>query len=216
MVEIGLPFSDPLADGPTIQESSRIALHNGMTTRKLFEHLSGIREKISIPMLIMGYFNPILQYGVEAFARDCKRIGIDGLIIPDLPLEEYLLKYKDVFDRNDLLCIFLVTPQTPKERIRKIDEASEGFLYLVSSAGVTGGTREFTQLQEEYFKTISEMKLRNPLITGFGIHDSKTFRDATEYTNGAIVGSAFIKHLREKGVKGIKNFVHGLRRDRNV
>ncbi|MEG9328012.1 tryptophan synthase subunit alpha [Salinimicrobium catena] len=211
MIEIGLPFSDPLADGPTIQESSQVALKNGMTTQKLFDQLKDIRETVEIPLLIMGYFNPILQYGVEKFCQKCKETGIDGLIIPDLPVEEYLLQYKEIFGKYDLLPVFLITPQTSEERIRAIDEASEGFIYMVSSASVTGGTGGFGPEQKEYFERVSKMGLNAPLIVGFGIKDAETFEQATANTKGAIIGSAFIKHLTKHGTRNIAGFTRTIR-----
>lgn len=211
MVEIGLPFSDPLADGPVIQRSSEAALKSGMTTNKLFSQLENIRESIEIPLLIMGYFNPILQYGVEKFCRKCSEIGIDGLIIPDLPLEEYELQYKKIFQQYDLLPVFLITPQTSEARIREIDNASEGFIYMVSTAAVTGGTKGFGDEQKEYFARVSKMGLKNPLIVGFGIKDEVTFKQATEVTNGAIIGSAFIKNLTDSGTSKIGDFITSIR-----
>lgn len=211
MIEIGLPFSDPLADGPTIQRSSEIALKNGMTTLRLFKQVEKVRDSISIPLLIMGYFNPILQFGVERFCQKCSEAGVDGLIIPDLPLEEYLTHYQSIFKRYDLLPVFLITPQTSEERIRSIDEASEGFIYMVSSASVTGSTGGFGTEQKNYFARVSKMGLKSPLIVGFGINNKETFNQATEHTKGAIVGSAFIKHLRENGTGNIGEFIHSLR-----
>jgi len=211
MVEIGLPFSDPLADGPTIQASSSHALQNGMTTKVLFEQLKDIRKTVSIPVLLMGYFNPVLQYGVEAFCNKCSEIGIDGLIIPDLPLAEYNTHYKSIFEKYKLINIFLITPQTSEERIREIDNASKGFIYMVSSAGVTGSQKGFGQDQQEYFKKIDSLSLTNPQIVGFGINNSETFKQATQKTNGAIIGSAFIKMLSEKGIEGIQDFIKSIR-----
>ena len=211
MIEIGLPFSDPLADGPTIQRSSELALKNGMTTLRLFEQLKEIRNSVSIPLLIMGYFNPILQFGVEKFCSKCREIGIDGLIIPDLPVEEYNIHYKNIFQKFDLLPIFLITPQTSEERIRTIDATSEGFIYMVSSASVTGSTGGFGEEQKSYFTRVSKMELRAPLIVGFGIKDSETFVQATETTAGAIIGSAFIKHLTAYGPARIADFVKSIR-----
>ena len=211
MIEIGLPFSDPLADGPTIQRSSEIALKNGMTTKKLFLQLEKIREKVEIPLLIMGYFNPILQFGVEKFCRKCKELGVDGLIIPDLPVDEYELLYKQIFKENELLPVFLITPQTSGERIQAIDQASEGFIYMVSSASVTGSTGGFGEAQKSYFARVSRMGLKSPLIVGFGINNAETFQQATENTSGAIIGSAFIKHLSEKGPSGISDFVRSVK-----
>ncbi|MGY5851778.1 tryptophan synthase subunit alpha [Salegentibacter sp. F14] len=210
-IEIGLPFSDPLADGPTIQKSSTIALKNGMTTKKLFQQLEGIREKVEIPLIIMGYFNPILQFGVEEFCKRCAAIGIDGLIIPDLPVEEYNDKYRKIFEKYNLSNIFLITPQTSENRIRFIDSVSDAFIYMVSTASVTGGTKGFTQETRDYFQRISSMKLRNPQIVGFGISDEQTFKEATEFSKGAIIGSAFIKHLSGSGKKDIAGFVKNVR-----
>jgi len=210
-IEIGLPFSDPLADGPTIQESSTIALKNGMTTNKLFEQLKDIRSEVSIPLIIMGYFNPILQFGVEKFCAKCEEVGIDGLIIPDLPVDVYKDEYKVIFEKHGLKNIFLITPQTSEERIRFIDKVSNGFIYMVSTASVTGSTKGFGDETKAYFKRISEMKLRNPQVVGFGISDEATFNDATKYAKGAIIGSAFIKHLNKNGIGNIQDFVKSVR-----
>ncbi|MDT0622885.1 tryptophan synthase subunit alpha [Croceitalea vernalis] len=207
MIEIGLPFSDPLADGPTIQDSSTAALKNGMTTETLFEQLKDIRKTISIPLIVMGYFNPMLQYGVEAFCEKCHQIGIDGIIMPDLPLDVYESEYKAIFEKNGLLNIFLITPQTSETRIRQIDEASNGFIYMVSSASVTGSKSGFGNEQEDYFKRIGTMNLANPQIVGFGIKDAETFEQATKSAKGAIIGSAFIKHLTTNGKNKIREFV---------
>ncbi|HBK71686.1 MAG TPA: tryptophan synthase subunit alpha [Flavobacteriaceae bacterium] len=207
MIEIGLPFSDPLADGPTIQASSTQALKNGMTTKLLFEQLKDIRKTVSIPLIIMGYFNPMLQYGVEAFCARCQKIGIDGLIIPDLPVDEYHENYKAIFEKYGLINVFLITPQTSDERIKFIDSISNGFIYMVSSASVTGSQSGFGTEQTNYFKRIADMKLSNPQIVGFGISNKETFTQATEHTNGAIIGSAFIKHLTENGVDKMDEFV---------
>ena len=211
MIEIGLPFSDPLADGPTIQESSTQALKNGMTTRLLFEQLEGIRETVSIPLIIMGYFNPILQFGVEAFCKKCQEIGIDGLILPDLPLAEYQAHYQDTFERYQLFNIFLITPQTSEERIWEIDAVSQGFIYMVSSASTTGSSEGFGQIQEKYFHRIADLSLTNPVIVGFGINNATTFSQATERADGAIIGSAFIKILTQKGIEGISKFIRSIR-----
>ncbi|MAC66087.1 MAG: tryptophan synthase subunit alpha [Flavobacteriaceae bacterium] len=210
-IEIGLPFSDPLADGPTIQESSTIALKNGMTTNKLFEQLKDIRSEVSIPLIIMGYFNPILQFGVEKFCAKCEEVGIDGLIIPDLPVDVYKDEYKVIFEKRGLKNIFLITPQTSEERIRFIDKVSDGFIYMVSTASVTGSTKGFGDETKAYFKRISDMKLRNPQVVGFGISDEATFNDATKYAKGAIIGSAFIKHLNKNGIGNIQDFVKSVR-----
>lgn len=211
MIEIGLPFSDPLADGPTIQESSTAALKNGMTTEILFAQLKDIRESVAIPLIVMGYFNPMLQYGVEAFCKKCHEIGIDGIIMPDLPLDVYQADYEAIFKKYKLINIFLITPQTSEERIRQIDSASDGFIYMVSSASVTGSKSGFGNTQTEYFERISDMKLKNPQIVGFGIKDAETFQQATEKAKGAIIGSAFIKHLSAKGIASINDFVKKIR-----
>ncbi|MDC8004420.1 tryptophan synthase subunit alpha [Aureisphaera galaxeae] len=211
MVEIGLPFSDPLADGPTIQESSTQALNNGMTTQKLFDQLAAVREHISIPLILMGYFNPVLQYGVEAFCAKCQEIGIDGLILPDLPLAEYQEHYQSIFEQYGLINVFLITPQTSEARIRQIDEASNGFIYMVSSASTTGAKDGFGEEQANYFDRIARMELNSQQIVGFGISNASTFQAATEKSKGAIIGSAFIKSLRKEGVSGIQNFVSSIR-----
>ncbi|GEP50777.1 tryptophan synthase alpha chain [Flavobacterium noncentrifugens] len=211
MIEIGLPFSDPLADGPTIQASSTAALQNGMTTKLLFEQLRTIRESIQIPLLIMGYFNPILQFGVAEFCRKCSETGIDGLIIPDLPVDIYEKEYKSTFEKFGLTNVFLITPQTSDERIRFIDSISNGFIYMVSSSSVTGSSDGFSEIQTNYFKRISEMNLKNPLIVGFGINNKKTFEQATKATSGAIIGSAFVKHLTKNGISKIDSFISGIR-----
>ena len=211
MIEIGLPFSDPLADGPTIQESSTRALHNGMTTEKLFEQLKDIRKTVSIPLIVMGYFNPMLQYGVEAFCKKCHEIGIDGIIMPDLPLDVYQEQYETIFKKYGLLNVFLITPQTSEERIREIDKASNGFIYMVSSASVTGSKSGFGEVQETYFNRIASLNLANPQIVGFGIKDAKTFQQATKTAKGAIIGSAFIKHLTATGTHKIGEFVAAIR-----
>lgn len=207
MIEIGLPFSDPLADGPTIQASSTQALKNGMTTEVLFNQLKGIRQSVNIPLIIMGYFNPILQYGVEAFCKKCQEIGIDGLIIPDLPVDVYHDEYKATFEKYGLINVFLITPQTSVERINYIDSISNGFIYMVSSASVTGSQSGFGDEQTSYFKRIADMNLNNPQIIGFGISNNETFTQATQYAKGAIIGSAFIKHLTNDSVDKIDSFV---------
>lgn len=211
MIEIGLPFSDPLADGPTIQESSTAALRNGMHTELLFEQLKDIRETVHIPLIVMGYFNPMLQYGVEAFCAKCAEIGIDGIIMPDLPLDVYQEEYESIYKTYGLTNVFLITPQTSEERIRAIDEASDGFIYMVSSASTTGAKEGFGEEQEAYFERIASLHLDNPQIVGFGISNSETFQAATQRTKGAIIGSAFIKHLTEFGTRQILEFVQGVR-----
>lgn len=211
-VEIGLPFSDPLADGPTIQASSQTALKSGMTTNLLFEQLKDIRKTVAIPLILMGYFNPVLQFGVENFCKKCAEVGIDGLILPDLPLAEYEEHYAEIFKKYGLINVFLITPQTSEKRIKQIDNASDGFIYMVSSASVTGSSSGFGSDQEEYFKRIASLSLKNPQIVGFGINNSETFQQATKYANGAIIGSAFIKMLSNKGIEGISKFIASIRK----
>ena len=211
MIEIGLPFSDPLADGETIQRSSTAALENGMTTNLLFEQLKNIRESVKIPLIIMGYFNPIYQFGVENFCKKCQEIGIDGLIIPDLPVEVYAEEYKTIFEKYGIINVFLITPQTPDERIKHIDSVSNGFIYMVSSASVTGSSSGFGEVQHQYFKRINDMNLKNSQIVGFGISDKTSFDQATKYAKGAIIGSAFVKYLGENGTSAIAKFVSELK-----
>ena len=211
MIEIGLPFSDPLADGPTIQASSSQALKNGMTTEILFNQLEDIRRSVNIPLIIMGYFNPMLQYGVEAFCKKCQEIGIDGLIIPDLPVDVYHEEYQSIFEKYGLINVFLITPQTSDERIRYIDSISNGFIYMVSSASTTGAQSGFGNEQTLYFKRIAEMNLNNPQIVGFGVSNKETFMQATQYSNGAIIGSAFIKYLTNQGISSINSFIKSIK-----
>ncbi len=210
MIEIGLPFSDPLADGPTIQSSSEQALKNGMTTAKLFEQLKNIRKSVKTPLIIMGYFNPILQYGIEDFCKQCAKIGIDGFIIPDLPVEIYNNNYKTIFEKYGLINVFLITPHTSDKRIKFIDSISNGFIYMVSSASVTGSQSGFGEEQTNYFKRIENMNLKNPQIVGFGISNNETFKQATKNTKGAIIGSAFIKYITKKGIEKIDEFVKSI------
>ncbi len=211
MIEIGLPFSDPLADGPTIQESSTQALKNGMTSNVLFNQLKNIRKTVHIPLVLMGYFNPMLQYGVEKFCEKCAEVGIDGLIIPDLPVDVYHENYEEIFSKYGLINVFLITPQTSEERIQFIDKISKGFIYMVSSASTTGAKNSFGNIQSDYFKRIDAMKLKTPQIVGFGISNKETFTQATTFAKGAIIGSAFVKSLTENGIEGIDPFVSSLR-----
>lgn len=208
MIEIGLPFSDPLADGPTIQESSTIAIENGMTTSLLFQQLKDIRKSVQIPLIIMGYFNPMMQFGIEKFCQKCAEVGIDGLIIPDLPLFVYETEYKSIFEKYHLKNIFLISPQTSEERIQQIDAISDSFIYMVSSAAVTGSQSGFGSEQMDYFKRISNLNLKNPQIVGFGIKDEETFQQATTYQKGAIIGSAFINFLKENPISDISKFMN--------
>ena len=211
MIELGLPFSDPLADGPTIQESSTQALRNGMTTDKLFTQLEGIRTRIHVPLIVMGYFNPMMQYGVERFCKRCQEVGIDGLIIPDLPADVYHTQYQSLFQQYGLLNMFLITPQTPDERIRYIDQVSEGFIYMVSSAATTGAQGSFGDTQQHYFQRIADMKLQSKLLVGFGISNAETYQSAVAHSQGAIIGSAFIKHLEANGNQSVQAFVKTIR-----
>ncbi len=211
MIEIGLPFSDPLADGPTIQDSATQALANGMSTQRLFDQLEQVRDHIHLPLIIMGYFNPILQYGVEAFCEKCEAIGIDGLIIPDLPADVYHEHYQALFEQHGLYNMFLITPQTPEERIRYIDKVSNGFIYMVSSASVTGAKATFGDSQTDYFKRIAALGLNTPQIVGFGISNAETYQAATNHAQGAIIGSAFIQFLEKEGVANIGTFVERIR-----
>jgi len=205
LVEIGVPFSDPMADGLVIQNSSHAALQNGMSIRKLFDQLTGVRANIHIPLIMMGYLNPIIQFGFEAFCKECHRVGVDGMIVPDLPMADFLAEYKEIASRYELEFIFLITPETSEERIREIDSYTNGFIYMVSSAAVTGTQNSFDN-KVEYFNRINAMNLKNPRLIGFGISNKSTRDMVNRYSSGAIIGSAFIKALQEtndveKGVK---------------
>jgi tryptophan synthase alpha chain len=211
-LEVGFPYSDPVADGPVIQHSSEKALENGMTLNLLFEQLKDLRKRVTIPIMLMGYFNPIVQYGVERFCKKAAEVGVDGIIVPDLPIYEYETLYSGFFKDNDLSNIFMVTPQTSEERIRKIDELSNSFIYLLSSSTITGANLQMSDNIEDYYKRIKAMHLKNPTIFGFGIKDSATFKKACEYANGAIVGTAFVKLLGTEGYLGeIPEFVKAIR-----
>src|SRR6188474_2176585 len=198
MIELGMPYSDPLADGPVIQESSTIALANGMTIKKLFEQLRAFRKNISIPVVLMGYINPVLQYGFEKFCSDAAAVGIDGLILPDLPEHEFETEYGHIIKKNGLDFIFLVTPETSEGRIRKLDELSSGFLYAVSSSSTTGSDKNMTDVKN-YLQKLKGLSLKNPVLVGFGIRDRATFETACANANGAIIGTAYIKALAEPG-----------------
>jgi tryptophan synthase alpha chain len=197
MIEIGIPFSDPMADGLVIQNSSTAALNNGMSLKLLFSQLEGIRRDVKIPLIFMGYLNPIMQYGFELFCKECVRIGIDGMIIPDLPFNDYLFEYKPVADKYDLKMIMLITPETSDERIRLIDQHTDGFIYMVSSAATTGVQDQFSRTKREYFKRINAMQLKNPRMIGFGISNKTTLDAALENASGAIIGSKFVNLLGE-------------------
>ncbi|TDO03936.1 tryptophan synthase subunit alpha [Sunxiuqinia elliptica] len=198
LIEIGMPFSDPVADGPVIQQSSTVALKNGMSIKKLFEQLANIRESVNIPLILMGYVNPVMQYGVEAFCRKCQEVGIDGLIIPDLPLTVYQEEYQALFEKYGLHNILLITPQTSDERIREIDNASSGFIYMVSSSSTTGIKNKASDFHVDYFERVNQLDLKNPRLIGFGISNRETFDNACKYAAGAIIGSAFVKALDQK------------------
>ncbi|ANQ49971.1 tryptophan synthase subunit alpha [Flammeovirga sp. MY04] len=213
LIEIGIPFSDPVADGPTIQESNMQALDNGMTMQKLFAQLEGFREEVDVPVVVMGYFNPIMQYGLEKFCKDAQRVGIDGIIVPDLPMIEYLSNLKEMFDAHGIRNTFLISPQTTDDRIVEIDQNTEGFIYMVSSASVTGAKTGISEEQIDYFKRIEGMNLKNPRLIGFGISDHASFKQASSYANGAIIGSAFVKLIgQSKDLnKDIQGFVKSIK-----
>jgi tryptophan synthase alpha chain len=198
LIELGMPYSDPLADGPVIQASGMKALQNGMTISKLFDQLEGFRKEINVPVILMGYLNPLLQYGFEKFCSKAAEVGVDGLIIPDIPVYEYENEYKPIIEKYGLDFIFLVTPETSEERISKIDSLSSGFVYAVSSSSITGSDKDFSPV-EAYLERLSNMRLKNPILVGFGIKDRQTFDTACKYANGAIIGSAYIKALENGG-----------------
>ncbi|MDR3339320.1 MAG: tryptophan synthase subunit alpha [Candidatus Symbiothrix sp.] len=212
MIEVGIPFSDPMADGPVIQESSTAALRNGMNLKLLFSQLKSIREKVHIPLVMMGYLNPVMQYGFENFCRDGKASGISGMIIPDLPFNDYLVEYKPLADRYDLKVIMLITPETSDERIRLIDASTDGFIYMVSSAATTGAQRSFDEAKQAYFRRINAMQLRNPRMIGFGISNKETLTSAFENAAGAIIGSKFISLLKEEKnpVEAVKRLIQAI------
>ncbi len=213
IIEIGIPFSDPIADGPVIQKSGTKALLNGMTLTLLFEQLKEIREYSSVPLVMMGYINPILRMGIENFLEHAAQTGIDGVIIPDLPPEEYIGKYKTLFEKAGIFNNFLITPQTPDERLRQIDAWSEGFIYMVSSAATTGSRENFDASQLDYFKRVSDLNLKTPRLIGFGVSNHNTFEQACKYSNGAIIGSAFIKAMGENGslAQKVGDFLESIR-----
>ena len=194
LIELGMPYSDPLADGPVIQASGAKALQNGMTITKLFEQLQNFRNEIQVPVVLMGYLNPLLQYGFETFCAKAAEVGVDGLIIPDIPMYEYENEYASIVKKHGLDFIFLVTPETSEERIQKLDSLSSGFLYAVSSSSITGSDKDFSPV-ETYLQRLKSMELNNPVLVGFGIKDKATFEMASRYANGAIIGSAYIKAL---------------------
>ncbi len=213
IIEIGVPFSDPVADGPTIQNSDTVALANGMSLNLLFEQIKDIRKTVHIPLIMMGYLNPIMQYGIERFCQSCQSVGIDGLIIPDLPVQEYLDEYKEIFEARGLYNIFLISPQTSENRIRQIDAQSKGFIYMVSSASITGAKSGISEEQVAYFERVKNMQLNNPALIGFGISNHETFSKACAYASGAIIGSAFIKMLENSAdlQTDIRDFIHSVK-----
>ena len=213
LVEIGMPYSDPMADGPTIQQSNTVALRNGMSIKKLFEQLTNIRDTVTVPIILMGYLNPILQYGFEKFCQDAARVGVDGFILPDMPMQEYEEEYRPIFERYGLSAIFLITPQTSEDRIRKIDELTNSFIYMVSTASTTGNTVAGTDSQIAYFDRIKKMNLKNPKLIGFGISDRNSFNLACQYAEGAIIGSAFIKVIQQPGQlpEKIRDFIQSIK-----
>lgn len=198
MIEIGIPFSDPMADGIVIQNAATQALRNGMSLRLLFSQLQDIRRDVQIPLILMGYLNPIMQFGFENFCRECAGCGIDGVIIPDLPFRDYQEQYRPIAERHDIKVIMLITPETSEERVREIDEHTDGFIYMVSSAATTGAQQDFDDHKRTYFRKIEDMKLRNPRMVGFGISNKATFDAACEHASGAIVGSRFVSLLEEE------------------
>lgn len=211
LIEIGIPFSDPIADGPTIQESNKIALAGGMTVAMLLQQVAEIRPTVNLPIVLMGYLNPVMQYGVENFLREATRAGVDGLILPDLPLAEYLQDYKPLTDELNLSVSFLISPTTSEKRIRQIDEVSTGFIYAVSSSSTTGAKAEFSEDQRAYFSRLHALKLKHPFLIGFGISNPTTWQQANEFAAGAIVGSSFINQLKEdKSPAAITHFVQTL------
>ncbi|MBR6120836.1 MAG: tryptophan synthase subunit alpha [Prevotella sp.] len=199
MVEVGIPFSDPMADGPVIQQAATTALRGGMTLRKLFQQLRSIKDEVNIPLVLMGYLNPIMQYGIEAFCQSCVESGVSGMIIPDLPFEDYMEKVKPIADRYDLRVVMLITPETSDERIRMIDQATDGFIYMVSSAATTGAQQSFSDQTQDYFRRIDALQLHNPRMVGFGISNHQTLIAAQQHAAGAIIGSRFVALLQEEG-----------------
>lgn len=197
MIEVGVPFSDPMADGPVIQDAATKALRNGMTLRLLFSQLKDIRDDVNIPLILMGYLNPVMQYGFENFCKSCVEVGIDGVIIPDLPFKDYMEEYKPIADKYEIRIIMLITPETSEERIRFIDDNTTGFIYMVSSAAITGAQKEFNEAKQAYFNKVHSMNLKNPTMIGFGISNKQTLELAQANANGAIIGSKFVQLLDE-------------------
>ncbi len=213
MIEIGIPFSDPMADGPVIQDAATKALRNGMKLKVLFEQLKDVRKEVSIPLILMGYLNPIMQYGFDKFCASCKECGIDGMIIPDLPFKDYIESFKAVADKYDLRVIMLITPETSEERVRFIDEHTDGFIYMVSSAAITGAQKDFNEQKQAYFKRIEALNLRNPRMIGFGISNKQTYEAACAHAAGAIIGSKFVTLIGEEmdAEKAIQKLLEALK-----
>ncbi len=197
MIEVGIPFSDPMADGPVIQDAATKALRNGMTLNTLFDQLKDIRQDVNIPLILMGYLNPVIHYGFEKFCQKCVEVGIDGMILPDLPFKDYLEDFKPIADKYDLRIIMLITPETSDERIRFIDQNTDGFIYMVSSAAITGAQKEFNAAKQAYFNHVQSMHLQHPTMIGFGISNKQTLESAYDNANGAIIGSKFVQLLDE-------------------
>lgn len=218
LVEVGMPYSDPLADGPTIQTSSSVALKNGMSIKRLLEQLENIRTQTALPIVLMGYLNPVMQYGMEAFLQQCQAVGVDGLILPDLPIYEYEQSYQALFEQYGIALIFLVTPQTSTERIQKIDQLSNAFIYVVSAASTTGKQQGFGAEHLAYFERIQQMNLSSPTLIGFGVSNAETYQTVCQYANGAIIGSAFIRMLEKSQQieQDIQQFVQNIQTKERV
>ena len=213
MIEIGMPFSDPVADGPVIQQSNEKALSNGMTIKLLFKQLAWVREITDLPLILMGYINPVFKFGMESFLHKCQKTGIDGIIIPDLPVEEYRVSYEALFEKYNIFDTFLISPQTPDERITYLDSISKGFLYMVSTSATTGTINNFGESQINYFKKVNDLNIKTPRLIGFGISNNETFIQACNFANGAIIGSSFIRALNGNDtlLENIHGFIRKIR-----
>jgi len=214
MIEIGMPFSDPVVDGPVIQRSNEKSLSNGMTIKLLFKQLTWVRETTDLPLILMGYINPVFRFGIEKFLHKCQKSGIDGVIIPDLPVEEYREPFEALFEKYNIFNIFLISPQTPDERITYLDSISKGFLYMVSTSATTGAIKNFDESQITYFKKVNNLNLKTPRLIGFGISNNETFIQACNFANGAIIGSSFIRALDGDGTlpENIHGFIRKIRK----
>lgn len=211
IIEIGVPFSDPIADGPVIQESNNVALSNGMNVSLLLQQVKEIRKSVKLPIVLMGYLNPIMQFGMERFCKEASEAGVDGVILPDMPMIEFERTYAPIFAQYNLLNTFLISPTTSEARIRKIDAATKGFIYAVSSSSTTGAKGAFAADQQDYFKKLQGLKLKNPFLIGFGISNQNTFAVACKHAHGAIVGSAFISHLSQYQAENIQSFIDNIK-----